>query len=219
MNIVISSGHGSIVRGASGYLDEVDEARRVVNRVAELLKGAGCGVYVFHDDVSDDQNENLNRIVDFHNSKNRELDVSVHFNAYQTTDKPMGSECLYVSQESLADKVVDEICAASGLTNRGPKKRDDLFFLNNTEEPAILIEVCFVDSKADEGIYEANFEKICKAINFALTGQGSATTPPPISTTPPPTTEPPPTTPVLPIVTIKVKVEVDPPGSVKVIIQ
>jgi hypothetical protein len=28
--ICISSGHGKYIRGASGYLDEVDEARRVV---------------------------------------------------------------------------------------------------------------------------------------------------------------------------------------------
>jgi hypothetical protein len=31
-SIVISSGHGKYVRGASGLLDEVDEARRVVER-------------------------------------------------------------------------------------------------------------------------------------------------------------------------------------------
>ena len=29
--IIISSGHGKYIRGASGYLDEVDEARRVVD--------------------------------------------------------------------------------------------------------------------------------------------------------------------------------------------
>jgi hypothetical protein len=33
-SVVISSGHGSIVRGAAGVLDEVDEARRVVETIA-----------------------------------------------------------------------------------------------------------------------------------------------------------------------------------------
>ena len=92
MKIVISSGHAKDCRGASGYLDEVDEARRVVNAVADLLKNAGVTTYVFHDDVSDDQSENLNRIVDFHNSKTRDLDISVHFNAYEDTSDPMGTE-------------------------------------------------------------------------------------------------------------------------------
>ena len=37
-NVIISSGHGNIVRGASAYLDEVNEARRVVDLVAEKLR-------------------------------------------------------------------------------------------------------------------------------------------------------------------------------------
>ena len=40
--IVISSGHGKYVRGACGILDEVDEARRVVDRVAAELRNARC---------------------------------------------------------------------------------------------------------------------------------------------------------------------------------
>jgi hypothetical protein len=164
MKIVLSSGHGKYVRGASGYLDEVDEARRVVNKVAELLNSAGVHVEVFHDDVSHSQNENLNRIVGFHNSESRELDVSVHFNAYEITGSPMGCEVLYLTQKDLAQKVATAICNASGLKNRGPKKRTDLFFLNNTTEPAILIETCFVDSMADADIYDDYFQAICAAI-------------------------------------------------------
>ena len=47
-SIVMSSGHGKKIRGASGYLDEVDEARRVVNRVKELLPD----ITTYHDDIS-----------------------------------------------------------------------------------------------------------------------------------------------------------------------
>ena len=90
MKVVISSGHGKYIRGASGYLDEVDEARRVVNEVATILKSMGNSAVTFHDDISKSQSENLNRITSFHNSQVRDLDVSVHFNAYQTTSKPMG---------------------------------------------------------------------------------------------------------------------------------
>lgn len=170
MRIVMSSGHGKKIRGASGYIDEVDEARRVVNRVAEMLTGTEATITVFHDDISTSQNENLNRIVNFHNSKSRDLDVSVHFNAYQTTSKGMGTECLYVTQDVLADKMAQAISAAAGLIDRGPKKRTDLFFLNNTDEPAILIEVCFVDSKEDSDFYKADFEEVCRAIAETVSG-------------------------------------------------
>jgi len=171
MKIVISSGHGKYIRGASGYLDEVDEARKVVERVAEYLREAGVGVQTFHDDTSTSQNENLNTIVNYHNSQTRDLDVSVHFNAYQTTSKPMGTECLYLTQSTLAEEVSGSIAEAGSFIDRGPKYRSDLFFLNSTEEPAILIETCFVDSSADEELYKLNFNLICAAIAEAISGE------------------------------------------------
>lgn len=180
MNIVISSGHGKYIRGASGFIDEVDEARRVVDAVAELLAGIGVGVEVFHDDVSTTQSANLNRIVDFHNGQKRNLDVSVHFNAYQTTVGGMGTECLYVSQEALAQRVAEAISDPSGLQNRGAKKRTDLAFLNNTDEPAVLIEVCFVDSQADVNLYHAAFDEICAGIAESISGERVESPAPPL---------------------------------------
>lgn len=173
MKIIISAGHGDKVPGAIGFIDEHAEACHVIETVADVLREIGTEVITYIDKVSDDQNENLNRIVDFHNSHARDLDVSVHFNAYETTSKPMGSEVLYVSStgEQIAVNVVNAICAASGLINRGPKYRGDLFFLNNTNEPAVLIETCFVDSQADVAIYRATYPEICSAIAGALAGQ------------------------------------------------
>lgn len=171
MQLAISSGHGKYIRGASGILDEVNEARRVVEKVAQFCEQMDVSTETFHDDISDDQNENLNRIVDWHNSQTRDLDISVHFNAYEPTSKPMGTECLYVTQETLAGVVADKISDASGLIDRGPKYRSDLFFLNNTAEPAILIEVCFVDSETDASLYNESFDDICQAIAEAVTGR------------------------------------------------
>jgi N-acetylmuramoyl-L-alanine amidase len=168
MKIVISSGHGKYIRGASGIIDEVDEARKVVPEVATWLTVNGHEVVEFHDDVSTTQNENLNRIVNFHNSQSRDLDVSVHFNAYVPTDGGRGVEVLYITQEVLATEVARAISASSGLINRGSHKRSDLYFLNGTEEPSILIEVCFVDAGADCEQYEQHFEDICKAIAHAV---------------------------------------------------
>src|SRR6516162_2606440 len=122
MKIVISSGHGKYVRGASGLIDEVDEARKVVEEVSKWLAAGGHEVVVFHDDTSTTQNENLNTIVNFHNSQDRDLDISVHFNAYTPTDGGRGSEVLYVTQENIATRVVEAICSVSGLINRGAKK-------------------------------------------------------------------------------------------------
>jgi N-acetylmuramoyl-L-alanine amidase len=56
-----------------------------------------------------------------HNSQGRSTIwfISVHFNAYETTSKPMGMECLYVTQNRLAVKVAQAIANAGKFINRG----------------------------------------------------------------------------------------------------
>lgn len=169
MQIVISSGHGKYIRGASGLIDEVDEARRMVPRIAEYLREVGHEVQEFHDNTSTTQSQNLQTIVDYHNKQDRDLDVSVHFNCYVPTEGGRGAEVLYLTQEALAQKVVNAIAGAGHLINRGVKKRTDLAFLNNTNEPAILIETCFVDASEDVRAYEMHFDAICQAIGYVGT--------------------------------------------------
>jgi len=177
-SICLSSGHGKYVRGASGYLDEVNEARRVVDETARLLREAGVEVKTYADDWSHSQNENLNRIVNWHNGQSRTLDVSIHFNAYQTTSAAMGCECLYLTQKDLAKKVADALAKATSLPNRGPKYRDNLFFLNSTAEKAVLVEVVFVDSSTDAATYEEEFSEVCAALASALSGKSIGAKPP-----------------------------------------
>jgi hypothetical protein len=163
MRICISSGHSTECQGASGILNEVTEATRVTNQLAIDLRDRGHEVMTYHDTVSTSQNENLNRIVDWHNSQTRDLDLSIHFNAHVETSEPVGCEVLYYSQQALAAKLSAAI-AVCGFIDRGAKKRKDLFFLNSTAMPAALLEICFVDSEADAGIYRENFEDICDSL-------------------------------------------------------
>jgi len=170
--IVISSGHGLYVRGAAGIIDEVNEARRVVDRVAEELEKRGVEVIVYHDDVSTSQDENLNRIVDFHNAQGaHELDVSCHFNAFEQRSGPVGTEVWYQTQSSLASQLSAAIADAGGFINRGGKKTTSLMFLRETAAPSVLLEICFVDSEADCELYEDHFKDICEGIANLLAGE------------------------------------------------
>lgn len=169
--VVISAGHGSLVPGASGFIEEHPEAKRVMEEVARVLDQRNVAVWTFADSTSTSQQQNLQRIVNFHNAKVRDLDVSIHFNANEETADPMGTECLYLSQEEFAADVSKAVSTKGGLKDRGAKKRTDLYFLNNTHMPAILVEVCFVDSEADVYAYEKNFQAICKAIADAIIGR------------------------------------------------
>lgn len=189
MRTALSSGHGLHIQGADDILNEVEEARRIVNRTAEYFRAVGVETAVFHDDVSDDQSENLKRITDWHNKQSRDIDVSIHLNAYKHTNSPMGTECLYVTQQSLATEVAKKVSAAGHFINRGPKKRTDLAFLNNTNKPAILIEVFFLDSQADVDLYHQHFEAICSAIATAVSGQAQPGEPPVAAGPAPPYTD------------------------------
>jgi N-acetylmuramoyl-L-alanine amidase len=167
-SVVISSGHGLYVRGASGIIDEVDEARVVVDMLADRLCRRGIMCKTYHDDISHSQDDNLNRIVNYHNSCIRQLDISVHFNAFEPTHAGRGVEVLYLTQDVLAGKLSSAIAEAAQLIDRGPKYRSDLFFLSHTTAPAVLIEVCFVDSSTDCELYSDRLDHIVEAIADVL---------------------------------------------------
>lgn len=180
MKVVISSGHAFKVRGASDLIDEVSEARRVVEKVAYYLRQMGVQVDEFHDNTSTNQNSNLHTIVNYHNSKTRDLDVSVHFNAASRTDAPRGTEVFYYNGsaegKAKAESVSQAIAITGEIKNRGAKN-GSLFFTRETSQTAILIEVCFVDSVADVEAYHKNFDAICRSIAESIAGK--RVTPPP----------------------------------------
>ena len=188
----ISSGHSINCQGAVDIINEVTEARKVVDRVYEIIKASGKQCYKYHD-TSSSSTQNLVNIVNWHNGFKDGVDVSIHFNAYTHVDKPMGVEVCYYSNSSLAVAVSKEIATAGGFIDRGAKQRTGLYFLKHTNKPAILIEVCFVDSVADVNLYRANFERICQAIAKSLIGSIVAqapTTSIPVATAPKPTPTP-----------------------------
>lgn len=208
MRIAISSGHGLFVRGASGIIDEVDEARKVTDRVAAILRDAGVGVSAFHENNARTVSDNIGAIVRHHNGQTRDLDVSIHFNSTATgliEERAIGVEVLHrtgnMETRAIAGRVARAISDASGLLLRhqrdsGAVARSNLSFLNNTTAPAVLVEVCFVVSRTDVRLYQQFFEEICRAIASAVSGREispEVPTEPPV--TPPPEPERPPNQP------------------------
>lgn len=166
--IEIHPGHwNNTGSGTNGILNEVTEARKVARRVYEILRASKVPVTYFEDNVSTNQTQNINTLVKEHNKDKDGLVVSIHFNSSgATTNRPIGTEVLYYDQKALASKIAKAISDATdgALLDRGAKQRTDLGVLARTYEPAILIEVCFVNSTVDAAIYRRDFEKICQAI-------------------------------------------------------
>ena len=165
--ITISPGHWKPGTGAVGLVDEVTEARKVVDRVVRMLTEKGISVHHLKDDSSRSQAENLRYLVQAHNETERKVDVSVHFNAIAGKHtRAIGTEVLYkdAAVQPLAAQLSKAISHAADLPDRGAKKRNELAFLNGTKQPAILIEVCFVNSTIDVALYKQHFEAICETI-------------------------------------------------------
>ena len=78
----VHGGHNKIVPGASGYLNEVAEDRKVKNTIIKYLKAQGHTVYDCTDDSGNTQSKNLSNIVRKCNAHGGiTLDISVHLNA------------------------------------------------------------------------------------------------------------------------------------------
>ena len=167
MNVLIVAGHTLKGKGtgAVGYINESQENRSLSNIVVKYLKLAGHTVDYYE---INEANDYLQKQVAKANSKDYDLVVQIHFNAYKNTTDEMGTEVLYLSDSGKvwAEKINAKLSTV--FKNRGVKKRTDLFWLNSTSSIACLIEVCFVDSKADTDKYLANKNKVGKLIAEAI---------------------------------------------------
>lgn len=162
MNFNVHGGHSLKCRGASGLLDEVNEDRKVKNKVIELLRANGHTVYDCTDDTGATQNANLKAIVNKCNDHKVDLDVSIHLNAGGGT----GTEVYVYSDNSKAkdeaERIAKNISNTLGIRNRGVKTSTKLYVLRKTNSPALLVECCFVDNATDKAHW--NVEKCAKAI-------------------------------------------------------
>ena len=73
----------------------------------------------------------------------------------------------------LGNRVCNQI-SKIGFTNRGVKIDTNLYFLNHTNKPAILIEVCFVSDPDDASLYLKHKDDIAKSIVQAILNYNKA---------------------------------------------
>lgn len=179
MRINVHAGHnpdGKKACGAIGLIKESTEARNVKNLVISKLKALGNTVYDCTEDNGTSASDVLQKIVTKCNKHNVDLDVSIHFNSGAKdqigNSKTTGTEVFIYSNTSKAKKYAVDICnsiANLGFRNRGVKTSQGLYFLRKTNNPALLIECCFIDDKDDINLY--NPETMATAIVKGITGQ------------------------------------------------
>ena len=178
-NYIIAAGHtpsgtiGSGAGGEAGQLDESNCTREIAPLVVSGLNSVGQsakysvfdrGNYSLYEDcytrAANANADGCNLYVEIHLNAGggRGCEVVVDANASQST-------------YNIASNVSSAISNQLGIPNRGVKN-EKLIVLRKTSMPAILIEVCFVDS-SDVSIYNA--QAFANAIVYGLTGETVST--------------------------------------------
>ena len=176
MRITVNGGHTPTSPGAGKYLDEVRCDRAVKDALIAELRARGHAVT---DCTADDRMpypEELDAQVARANASGAALAISIHFNAGGGT----GCEALYHPAsaggegERVAARISSALASLMRIPNRGAKQRGDLGWLNGTDMTAVLVEVCFVDSRADEAAYNrVGPAAVARAIADAVVGGAS----------------------------------------------
>ena len=176
--------------GANGIINEVKEARKIADALTDKL-GSSCIKY--QDDKSTSQAQNLNVLVSEINKSGADFALSIHFNSSGggTLAKEIGTETWVYSDKRYgnAKALNTAMVNAMGSIDRGVKYSKSLAVLRATNIPVYLIEVCFVNSKADVDKYHKNFDKLvgelykqlCKMLGISTStskdeSKGEATT-------------------------------------------
>jgi len=157
--------------GAVGIKTENDLNFEVGSKLIKKCTAAGINVINCTPKSAVSLFDSLNKRVAAANNGDADFFISIHHNAFPGG---YGSEVLCYPEEKaekVAKMILPEIVNL-GFRNRGVKSRKDLFVLNETKMPAILIECAFCDNEIDMKNYNpermagAIFKGICKAFNI-----------------------------------------------------
>jgi N-acetylmuramoyl-L-alanine amidase len=165
--------------GAVGFKKEDDLTNAVGTLLMSKLSTAGHSVINCTPNQAATVGESLQKRVNKANDNHVDIFVSIHFNKADgkdfRTDQPIGTEIYAVSNagKAIAQSVLTEIVKL-GFENRGVKNAG-FFVLKHTSMPAILIECCFVDSRADMNLFDA--AKMAGAIKVGLIEDADDTSP------------------------------------------
>lgn len=154
--VVVDAGHGGAEPGATyGGIYEKDVNLKIAKYVQSELEKNGVRVYMTR---SSDVTTSLSSRTTLANSVNADLFISVHNNAMANKSSINGTEVLYptssivkngISAYSLAQKLQSVVSSKAGTYNKGVINRNNLYVLNHTNMPAVIVEVAYMTNSSD----------------------------------------------------------------------
>ena len=163
--IVLDAGHGGSDFGAT-YLGrmEKDDNLRLTMAVGNILQNAGQNViYTRTGDVYETPSQKAQEA----NAANADYFVSIHRNSSPYDNQYTGIESLVYDKYGTAAKMAGNInrqLEDIGFVNQGVNERTNLAVLRQTNMPAVLVEVGFINTDRDNMLFDSRFNEIAQAI-------------------------------------------------------
>lgn len=163
--VVLDAGHGGANPGAVyNGRQEKDDALNLTLAVGDILERNGVDVYYTR---TTDIYESPARKAMEGNAAGGDYFVSIHRNSSPYPNQYTGIESLVYNRYSEAARLAYNINSRLeqvGFENQGVNERQNLVVLNRTQMPAVLVEVGFINTDADNALFDSKFDEIAQAI-------------------------------------------------------
>lgn len=167
--VILDAGHGGPEPGATFEgRQEKDDTLRLALAVGEILERNGVEVaYTRTEDVYDTPFEKAQ----IANREGGDFLISFHRNSSPEANEYSGVETLVYDKSGekleLAENINEEL-ENVGFRNLGAKERPGLVILKRSKMPAVLVEAGFLNTEADNELFDQNFDEISQAIANAV---------------------------------------------------
>ena len=163
--VALDAGHGGANPGAMyGGRKESEDALNLVLAIGPILEASGIDVYYTR---TTDIFETPYQKAQEANEVGADYFVSIHRNSSPYPNQYSGIESLVYNRYSQAAVMAYNINAQLekvGFINLGVNERPNLIVLNSTQMPAVLVEVGFINTDADNYLFDTRFDEIAQAI-------------------------------------------------------
>lgn len=163
--IMIDAGHGGRDSGASYRgRKEKDDTLRLALAVGEELKNDGYPVLFTR--TTDLYQKPIEK-ARMGNESGADYFISIHRNSSENDNKYSGVQTLVYEDEGEVAKIarsINEEMEQVGFRDLGVSVRPDLIVLRRTKMPAVLVEAGFINTDADNQMFDQKFDDIAKGI-------------------------------------------------------
>lgn len=173
--IYINPGHGAGGDYGACYYGrrEADDALKLCLLVRDRLKASGVETKMSRE-ATDGKGPSVNEIVIDANSWGPDLIFICHRNAFGDSSAHGVEIYIYDASnaESKADaqKILDAVVNATGMSSRGVKQNDSWALLEDTNAPSYYLEDGFISNQGDNAKFDTTLDAAAEAIARALCG-------------------------------------------------